>query len=86
MTTGGSERRRARERRNRAARRLKPEQVKLLLVAEAPPATLDRYFYFPDVPDHDSLFRYVARGVLQAEPTRAISRSFLPAFVIGASF
>lgn len=42
----------------------------LLIVAEAPPSALDRYFYFEDVKEQDSLFRYVARGVLGAEPTR----------------
>lgn len=42
-----------------------------MLVAEAPPAALDRYFYFEDVPQQDSLFRYVARSILKAEPTRA---------------
>jgi hypothetical protein len=70
MTTGGSEQRPARARRNQGARRFKPDKVKLLLVAEAPPAALDRYFYFPDVAKHDSLFRYVARGILKTEPTR----------------
>jgi hypothetical protein len=44
--------------------------VKLLLVAEAPPSALDRYFYFEDVREQDSLFRYVVRGVLGVEPTR----------------
>jgi len=71
MTTGGSEQRRAWARRNQAARRFKPDQVRLLLVAEAPPAALNRYFYFSDVAKHDSLFRYVARGILKTEPTRA---------------
>jgi hypothetical protein len=44
--------------------------VKLLLIAEAPPAALDRYFYFEDVPKQDSVFRYVARSILDVEPTR----------------
>lgn len=60
----------ARARRDRAARRFQPERVELLLVAEAPPKSFDRYFYFPSVTTHDSLFRYVVRGVLQTEPTR----------------
>jgi hypothetical protein len=30
----------------------------------------DRYFYFDDVETHDSLFRYVVRGVLGLEPSR----------------
>jgi hypothetical protein len=62
--------RHARQRRYRAARRYRPETVKLLLVAEAPPASLDRYFYFPDVRVHDSLFRHVAREILRREPSR----------------
>ena len=62
---------RARRRRERAARKHRPEDIKLLLVAEAPPAALDRYFYFEDVPHQDSLFRYVARFILTTEPTRA---------------
>lgn len=60
----------ARRRRERAARKYRPVAVKLLLVAEAPPAALDRYFYFEDVPRQDSLFRYVARAILKVEPTR----------------
>ena len=43
----------------------------MLLVAEAPPASIDRYFYFPDVGSHDSLFRYVSRSILNVEPTRS---------------
>ena len=42
----------------------------MLLVAEAPPASLDRYFYFPDVRAHDSLFRHVASEILKREPPR----------------
>ncbi len=44
--------------------------MKLLLVAEAPPSALDRYFYFENVRAQDSLFRYVARSILGVEPTR----------------
>lgn len=61
----------ARKRRKREALRFKPTEIHLLLVAEAPPASLDRYFYFDDVREHDSLFRYVCRGVLGIEPDRA---------------
>jgi|SRR5215218_7009160 len=60
----------ARRRRARAARKFRPDIVKLLLVAEAPPSALDRYFYFEDVREQDALFRYVARGLLGVEPTR----------------
>jgi hypothetical protein len=58
----------ARQRRSEAALRYKPALVKLLLIAEAPPSALDRYFYFEDVRDKDSLFRYVAKAVLSCEP------------------
>lgn len=60
----------ARRRREAAARRWRPEVVDLLLVDEAPPSSLDRYFYFEDVATQDSLFRYVAAGVLGVRPTR----------------
>lgn len=61
---------RARRRRDRATTKYRPAPVKLLVVAEAPPSALDRYFYFEVVPTQDSLFRYVARAILKAEPTR----------------
>ncbi|MEQ9616425.1 MAG: hypothetical protein RLN60_00145 [Phycisphaerales bacterium] len=47
----------------KAAKKYKPSDVRLLLVAEAPPCTLDRYFYFEDVDVQDSLFRYVWQGL-----------------------
>lgn len=59
------------ERRSDAAARYRPDRVRLLLVAEAPPRSLDRYFYFEDVPEQDALFRYVVRTVLGKEPARA---------------
>jgi len=60
-----------------AAARYKPAKVDLLLVAEAPPNSLDRYFYFTDVRAHDSLFRYVCRVLLGREPTRERKREQL---------
>ena len=44
--------------------------MRLLLVAEAPPSSLERYFYFEDVRDQDSLFRHVVRAILALEPLR----------------
>ena len=67
----------ARERRTSAAKRHQPERIKLLLVAEAPPSALDRYFYFSDVTSQDSLFRYVARSILHVEPTRQTKPALL---------
>lgn len=61
----------SRRRRARWQARFRPDQVRLLLVAEAPPAASDRYFYFPTVGQHDSLFRYVVRLLLGVEPSRA---------------
>lgn len=54
--------------RRAAARRYKPKQVELLLVAEAPPCDTDRYFYFEDVDAHDWLFRYVWEGLTGEKP------------------
>ena len=45
--------------------------AELLLVAEAPPSALDRYFSFEVVPAQDSRFRYLVRAILGVEPTRA---------------
>ncbi len=60
-----------RRRRAAAAELYRPDRVRLLLVAQAPPAADDRYFYFTDVASHDALFRSVARAVLPpTEPTR----------------
>lgn len=60
----------ARRRREQAAARYRPERIDTLLVAEAPPSALDRYFYFEDVALHDSLFRHVVQAVLGEKPTR----------------
>lgn len=69
----------ARRRRQRAARKYRPSAIRLLLVAEAPPTALERYFYFEDVREHDSLFRYVVRAILQTDPTRESKRQHLAA-------
>lgn len=60
----------ARRRREQAAARYRPDRVDTLLVAEAPPSALDRFFYFEDVHIHDSLFRHVVQAVLGEKPTR----------------
>ncbi len=59
-----------RRRRETAALKYKPAAIKLLLIAEAPPCSEDRYFYFEDVTQHDWLFRYVAKGILGAVSPR----------------
>lgn len=45
----------AKARRRAARRRYKPDHIRCLLIAEAPPSE-DRYFYFEDVPTRDNLF------------------------------
>ena len=67
-----------RRRRAAAAQRYRPDQVRLLLVAQAPPDAADRYFYFTDVKSQDALFRSVVRAVLPgAETTRYNKASLL---------
>jgi hypothetical protein len=61
---------RAATRRREAAERYRPDPIETLLVVEAPPSALDRYFYFEHVLTHDSLFRHVVEGVLGEKPTR----------------
>jgi hypothetical protein len=68
-----------REGRRSAAARFQPDHVRLLLLAEAPPASPDRYFYFPHVWEQDSLFRYVVRFTLGLEPTRVHKEALLGA-------
>jgi len=41
----------------------KPEKVKYLLIAEAPPESVDRFFYYEDVHKHDDLFLGVAQAL-----------------------
>lgn len=60
-----------RERRETAARKYMPEQVNLLLIAEAPPAAHDRYFYFENVKSNDWLFNGVTEVVLGQKPDRS---------------
>jgi hypothetical protein len=62
--------REVRDKRVKAAERWRPERVRTLLVAEAPPQASNRYFYFDNVPDHDDLFRYVVRGCFGVLPDR----------------
>jgi hypothetical protein len=61
---------RARQRRRAAAERYRPERIDTLLVAEAPPSALERFFYFEDVHEHDALFRNVVEVALGEKPTR----------------
>lgn len=60
-----------------AAAKYRPSRVRLLLVAEAPPCSPDRYFYFEDVERHDGLFRYVWEGMTGVKPERTRKREYL---------
>jgi hypothetical protein len=60
-----------------AGLKYRPDRVRLLLVAEAPPLSLERYFYFEDVGEQDSLFRYVVRGLFEVVPARHDKRRWL---------
>ena len=46
-----------------ARERYRPDQIKLMFIAEAPPCAEDRFFYFEDVPKGDSLFLHIVRAV-----------------------
>ena len=58
-------------RRATAAQKYWPQNLRLLLVAEAPPSTLHRYFYFEHVSEQDAPFRYVCLGVFGATTPRS---------------
>ena len=57
-------------RREREREKYRPKAIDLLLIAEAPPCSEDRYFYFDDVREHDWLFRYVIKGLFAVTPPR----------------
>lgn len=48
---------------NEAREQFRPEEVRVLFVAEAPPCADDRFFYFTEVYKGDSLFLYIIRTV-----------------------
>lgn len=62
-----------------AAAKYKPKEINLLLVAEAPPCTPGRYFYFEHVDRHDWLFRYVWEGLMGDKPDRTRKAKHLAA-------
>lgn len=76
----------ARRRREAAAAKYRPEKIKLLLVGEAPPAALDRYFYFEQVREHDHLFRHVVRALLGIEPAREDKETHLRQLTVRGVF
>jgi len=48
---------------DKARKKYKPEIVKYLLVAEAPPDSMERFFYYDNVRQHDYLFLGVAEAL-----------------------
>lgn len=58
----------AHRRRLAAAKKYQPQRIKLLLVAEAPPADLERYFYFEGPESADPLFESVCYVLFEAKP------------------
>jgi hypothetical protein len=54
--------------RRTAAKKYQPKRVRLLLVAESPPAGNERYFYFEDADSRDPLFEEVCAVLFEAVP------------------
>lgn len=52
---------------HKAAARWRPERVRLLIVAESPPASLERYFYFERVRTADSLWVETMKALYGSE-------------------
>jgi hypothetical protein len=62
---------------NEAREQFRPEEVKVLFIAEAPRCADDRFFYFTQVNKGDSLFLYVIRTVftdLEGIPTKKLRK------------
>jgi hypothetical protein len=57
-----------------ARNKYKPKHINVLIIAEAPPCALDRFFYFEDVKKQDSLFLEIM-GVLYPEKKEAYLKS-----------
>ena len=57
----------SRERYERAAAKYRPRKTRVLFVAEAPPSSIDRYFYFEDVKRQDALWVELMKAVFGTE-------------------
>ncbi len=58
-----------------AREKYRPQEVKLIFLAEAPPCKEGHFFYFEDVPRGDSLFLHIIRAVfpdLEEVPTKEL--------------
>jgi hypothetical protein len=56
-----------------ARNRYRPEHIRTLIIAEAPPCALDRFFYFEDVKRQDSLFLEIMGVLYPAQKERYLS-------------
>ena len=57
----------SRERYESAAAKYRPRKTRVLFVAEAPPSSIDRYFYFEDVKRQDALWVELMKAVFGTE-------------------
>lgn len=48
---------------NAAREKFKPENIKILFVAEAPPDALERFFYYPNVKNNDWLYLGIVKAL-----------------------
>lgn len=75
-----------------AREKYRPQEVKLLFIAEAPPCREGHFFYFEDVPRGDSLFLHVIRAVfpdlehLETKEIRARKEEMLYRFAESGCF
>jgi len=53
-----------------AREKYKPEKIKCLFIAEAPPSAPDRFFYFEDVWEQDSLYLEMMKVLFPDEPKK----------------
>ena len=68
MDASAQQRAESRRRREAAAHKYQPRRIRLLLIAEAPPEALERYFYFEDVKAHDGLVEHVCEVIFESKP------------------
>lgn len=57
----------------KARDKYKPRQVRTVLIAEGPPNSLERHFYFEDVKKHDSLFLEIMEVLYPEQKQRYLS-------------
>jgi hypothetical protein len=55
-------------RRKMAAQKFRPKRIRVLLVAESPPADLERYFYFEEPGSADPLFEQICEVLFEEKP------------------